>query len=77
MYLQSPHFTNTDFTNKSLMPYFDPEKPPKEFKVNLYDYQQRTLAKMLLMEKQMRLKKERKTRLELATTSLEGWSSTN
>ena len=51
LYSQSPHFINTDFTSKSLVPYFDPIKPPKDFKLNLYDYQQRTLAKMLLMEK--------------------------
>jgi SNF2 family DNA or RNA helicase len=51
MYAQSPNFLNTDFTNKSLIPYFDPVKPPKDFKINLYDYQQRTLAKMLQIEK--------------------------
>jgi SNF2 family DNA or RNA helicase len=51
MYTQSPNFLNTDFTNKSLIPYFDPVKPPKDFKINLYDYQQRTLAKMLQIEK--------------------------
>ena len=51
MYAQSPNFLNTDFTNKSLIPYFDPVKPPKDFKMNLYDYQQRTLAKMLQIEK--------------------------
>jgi SNF2 family DNA or RNA helicase len=51
MYSQSPNFTNTDFSNKSLIPYFDPVKPPKDFKMNLYDYQQRTLAKMLQIEK--------------------------
>ena len=51
MYAQSPNFLNTDFTNKSLIPYFDPVKPPKDFKMNLYDYQQRTLAKMLQMER--------------------------
>ena len=50
-YTLAPNFNNTDFTNKSLIPYYDPIKPPKEFKMNLYDYQQRTLAKMLQMEK--------------------------
>ena len=50
-YNQAPTFTNTDLTNRSIIPYFDPVKPPKDFKINLYDYQQRTLAKMLQMEK--------------------------
>lgn len=50
-YTTSPNFSDTDFTNKSLIPYCDPVKPPKEFKMKLYDYQQRTLAKMLQMEK--------------------------
>jgi SNF2 family DNA or RNA helicase len=51
MYLNAPNFNDTDFTNKSIIPYFDPVKPPKNFKLKLYDYQQRTLAKMLQMEK--------------------------
>ena len=42
---QNSNFSDTDFTNKSLVPYCDPVKPPKDFKLNLYDYQQRTLAK--------------------------------
>jgi len=50
-YNQSPTFNNTDLTNRSIVPYFDPVKPPKDFKIKLYDYQQRTLAKMLQMEK--------------------------
>lgn len=50
-YNQAPAFTNTDLNNRSIIPYFDPVKPPKDFKINLYDYQQRTLAKMLQMEK--------------------------
>ena len=50
MYFSAPNFTDTDFTNKSLIPYFEPIKPPKDFKMKLYDYQQRTLAKMLQME---------------------------
>ena len=50
-YNMSPNFADTDFTNKSLIPYCDPVKPPKDFKMTLYDYQQRTLAKMLQMEK--------------------------
>jgi SNF2 family DNA or RNA helicase len=50
-YNTSPNFTNTDFSNKSLIPYWEPVKPPKDFKITLYDYQQRTLAKMLQIEK--------------------------
>ena len=50
-YGQSPLFNNTDLSNKSIIPFFDPVKPPKDFKLKLYDYQQRTLAKMLQMEK--------------------------
>ena len=51
MYSAAPMFTDTDYTNKSLIPYYDPVKPPSDFKINLYDYQQRTLAKMLQMER--------------------------
>jgi SNF2 family DNA or RNA helicase len=47
----APKFTNTDLTTKSFVPYFEPIKPPATFKLKLYDYQQRTLAKMLQMEK--------------------------
>ena len=50
-YNSSPNFSDTDFTNKSLIPYCEPVKPPIHFKMKLYDYQQRTLAKMLQMEK--------------------------
>jgi SNF2 family DNA or RNA helicase len=51
IYNQIPIFSNTDLTNQSIIPYIDPITPPKEFKINLYDYQQRTLAKMLQIEK--------------------------
>ncbi len=51
LFSQSDNFIDTDFSNKSLIPYFDPVKPPKDFKMKLYDYQQRTLAKMLQIEK--------------------------
>jgi SNF2 family DNA or RNA helicase len=50
-YNQTPQFNNPDLTNRSVIPYFDPVKPPADFKLNLYDYQQRTLAKMLQIEK--------------------------
>jgi SNF2 family DNA or RNA helicase len=46
----SPRFTNTDFTNKSLIPYFDPVKAPKGFQLKLYEYQEKTLAKMIQIE---------------------------
>ena len=46
----TPRFTNTDFTNKSFIPYYDPVKAPKDFKVKLYEYQEKTLAKMLQVE---------------------------
>jgi DNA repair protein RAD5 len=50
MYSIAPNFTDTNFTNKSVIPYYEPAKPPIDFKIKLYDYQQRTLAKMLQME---------------------------
>jgi SNF2 family DNA or RNA helicase len=50
LYSLAPNFSDTDFTNKSLIPYYEPVKPPSDFKMKLYDYQQRTLAKMLQME---------------------------
>ena len=50
IYSTAPNFSDTDFTNKSIIPYYDPVKPPNDFKIELYDYQQRTLAKMLQME---------------------------
>jgi DNA repair protein RAD5 len=50
IYSTAPNFSDTDFTNKSIIPYYDPVKPPNDFKIKLYDYQQRTLAKMLQME---------------------------
>lgn len=51
-YSRTPDFnTSPDLTNKSLIPYTDPIQPPKDFKMKLYDYQQRTLSKMLQIEK--------------------------
>ena len=47
----SPTFTGEDFNDKSIVSFCDPVKPPKNFKVQLYEYQQRTLAKMLSIEK--------------------------
>ena len=50
LYNQAPSFSNPDLTNQSIIPYVGSVKPPKYFKINLYDYQQRTLAKMLQIE---------------------------
>lgn len=52
MYGQSPDFNDTNLTNKSLIPYTEPVKPPKDFKIKLYEYQQKTLSKMLQIENQ-------------------------
>jgi DNA repair protein RAD5 len=49
-YYKIPAFSNTDLTNRSIIPCIDPVKPPKDFKINLYDYQQKTLAKMIQIE---------------------------
>ena len=49
-YSKISNFTNTDFTNKSIISYFDPITPSNNFKVKLYNYQQRTLAKMIEIE---------------------------
>jgi SNF2 family DNA or RNA helicase len=46
----APKFTNTDFTNKSIIPYIDIVKAPKDFKLKLYEYQEKTLAKMIQIE---------------------------
>lgn len=51
LYIQAPIFTTTNLMNQSIIPYIEPIKPPNNFKINLYDYQQRTLAKMLQIEK--------------------------
>ena len=51
LYSQYPIFSNTDFTNKSIIPYINSVNPPKNFKIKLYNYQQKTLAKMLEIEK--------------------------
>ena len=43
-------FTDTDLDDTSIIPFCDPVDPPSEFKVNLYYYQKKTLAKMLQIE---------------------------
>ena len=51
MYLQLDNYINTDLTDKSIIPAVIPVKPHKNFQVKLYDYQQKTLARMLQIEK--------------------------
>jgi SNF2 family DNA or RNA helicase len=48
---QHPVFDKTDFSSKSFVSYEDPVNPPNNFKIKLYDYQKKSLAKMLKMEK--------------------------
>ena len=48
----APKFTDTDFTNKSIIPYIEPAKYPINFKMNLKEYQLRTIAKMIEHETQ-------------------------
>jgi SNF2 family DNA or RNA helicase len=43
-------FSNTDMKDKSIIPYIEPIKMKGEFKLKLYEYQEKTLAKMLSME---------------------------
>ena len=50
LYLKLPDFKNTDLTNKSFIPMNDTFKPPLDFKIELYNYQQKNLYKMLQME---------------------------
>ena len=49
-YNKIPTFSNTNLINQSFIPYLEPIKPPEYFKINLYDYQQKSLAKMVKME---------------------------
>jgi DNA repair protein RAD5 len=51
LYLQYPIFLNNDFVNKSIKPHIKGMIPSKDFKIQLYDYQKKTLAKMLEIEK--------------------------
>lgn len=44
-------FDKTDFSSKSYVSYEELDKLPKDFKIKLYDYQKKSLAKMLKMEK--------------------------
>jgi DNA repair protein RAD5 len=51
LYLKYPKFLTKEFTNKSIIPYILPIIPPNNFKIKLYNYQQKTLAKILEIEK--------------------------
>ena len=48
---QFPSFDKTDFSSKSFISYEEPVEPPNNFKIKLYDYQKKSLAKMIKMEK--------------------------
>jgi SNF2 family DNA or RNA helicase len=50
-YDKLPIFDKADFSSKSFIPYEDPVEPPNTFKIKLYEYQKRSLGKMLKMEK--------------------------
>jgi len=46
-----PIFEKTDFSTKSFISYENPAEPPNNFKIKLYEYQKKSLAKMIKMEK--------------------------
>jgi len=48
---QFPSFDKTDFSSKSFISYEEPANTPNTFKIKLYDYQKKSLAKMIKMEK--------------------------
>lgn len=45
-----PMFDKTDFSSKSFVSYEALTEPPNNFKIKLYDYQKKSLTKMLKME---------------------------
>ena len=47
---KSKNYVDTDFVNTSIIPYSKPYKPAN-FNIQLYEYQQKSLSKMLLIEK--------------------------
>ena len=51
LYLQYPIFLNKNFLDQSIIPYIKSITPPKDFNIKLYDYQKKTLAKILQIEK--------------------------
>ena len=50
LYTSQPNFINQDFNNESIIPYIKPYNPSSDFKLNLYDYQKKSLAKMMEIE---------------------------
>jgi DNA repair protein RAD5 len=50
IYSRLIEFTNTDLTNKSFIPVNKAHKPITDFKIELYNYQQKSLCKMLEIE---------------------------
>lgn len=50
MYFKLPEFTNTDLTNKSFISNNKYIKLNNDFKIKLYDYQQKSLSKMISIE---------------------------
>jgi len=50
LYSKLPEFINTDLSNKSFIPLIKSIKPPPDFKIELYNYQQKSLSKMLQIE---------------------------
>jgi len=50
IYTDLKDFTNTDVSNKSFVPLTKPNKTPSSFKIKLYNYQEKSLAKMLQIE---------------------------
>ena len=50
-FFKLPFFDKTDFSTKSFISYEEITEPTKNFKIKLYDYQKRSLTKMLKMER--------------------------
>jgi len=46
-----PNFTKTDFSTKSIVPFDEPHEVKSDFLICLYQYQKRSLSKMIKMEK--------------------------
>jgi SWI/SNF-related matrix-associated actin-dependent regulator of chromatin subfamily A3 len=51
IYENLPLFEKTDFSSKSFISYENPIEPPNNFKVTLYEYQKKSLGKMIKIEK--------------------------
>ena len=50
LYLQYPIFLNNEFVNKSIIPFLKMITPHDDFKIQLYNYQKKTLSKLLEIE---------------------------